>query len=292
MHSGGAAQPANLLAPPDSVSAREAIEGERNGRMSSIFDMIAGRHTKDVFVSECKTGPTWFATHLKLDAWAMKRSWAKPKVTGYEVKRSRSDFLRDDKWQGYLDYCNELYFVCPAEIIRPEEVGEHAGLLWQSKTGSRLYIKKKAPYRDVEIPTEIYKYILMSRAKIERYRPGADGSADYWRQWIEEREIDRQFGRRVSRAIGERVEAEIIKVQDENERLVKLLAEYASLKAFLEQQGINPSSRYAVSDARYKLAQLQKAVPDSLVWATNHLVQNLKTFQSELQQIEDEGTIK
>jgi hypothetical protein len=34
-----------------------------------------------------------------------------------EVKASMSDFMQDDKWQTYLEYCDEYYFLLAAEAL-------------------------------------------------------------------------------------------------------------------------------------------------------------------------------
>ena len=75
-----------------------------------IVDLLDVRHGRDVFVPECKGGPTWGGGHRRLDAWAMRRSYTKPCVWGYEIKISRSDFFADEKWPGYLPFCNQFYF--------------------------------------------------------------------------------------------------------------------------------------------------------------------------------------
>ena len=78
-----------------------------------ILRLIESRHSGDLVVAECKDGPTHYARHRRLDAWVMRKSWSKPALYGYEIKVSRQDFLKDDKWPDYLPMCNELYFVCP-----------------------------------------------------------------------------------------------------------------------------------------------------------------------------------
>jgi hypothetical protein len=75
---------------------------------ADVKRLLAKKHESDIFVEECKTGP---AGSRSLDGWAMEKSWANPRIIGYEVKVSRSDFLRDTKWHEYLDTCNEFYFV-------------------------------------------------------------------------------------------------------------------------------------------------------------------------------------
>ena len=51
-------------------------------------------------------------------------------VRGYEIKTSRSDWLRDIKWTEYTAFCSSLSIVCPEGLIRPEEVNPPFGLLW------------------------------------------------------------------------------------------------------------------------------------------------------------------
>ena len=109
-----------------------------------ILDVLASKHTRDLFVPHCKTGPSWYSRPMILDAWVMPFSWAKP-IRGYEIKVSASDFRRDRKWIGYLEYCNLFYFVCPWGVIPPGLVPEEAGLIYVTKTGSGIRYIKSAP---------------------------------------------------------------------------------------------------------------------------------------------------
>jgi hypothetical protein len=90
----------------------------------TIVDLLAEKHSSDVFIRECKDGPSVNNSHCRLDAWAMKRSWSSPCTYGYEVKVSRQDFLKDDKWRNYLPYCNEFYFAATKGLIQLEELPE------------------------------------------------------------------------------------------------------------------------------------------------------------------------
>lgn len=130
-----------------------------------ISALLAERHRDDVFVPECNLGSAWERCP-RMDAWAMRKSWSKPNVWGYEIKVSRGDFLQDGKWHEYLPYCNQFAWVCPWGLIQPNEVGEGAGLIYVTKTGTRLMTKVKPVRRDVQIPDEIFRYVLMSRAQI------------------------------------------------------------------------------------------------------------------------------
>ncbi len=136
-----------------------------------VTKLLREKHWNSVFISQCKNGPTWGYLGSKgwlliLDAWVMKKSWAHPLTIGYEIKINRSDFLADDKWSRYLDYCNEFYFVCPPGLILLNEIPLEVGLYYVTKSGKSLRSQRKAVYRDIEIPEEFYRYILMCRTRI------------------------------------------------------------------------------------------------------------------------------
>lgn len=128
--------------------------------------LLARKHSADIAVAECKDGPTWFGGHVRLDFWAMRKSWSTPMITGYEIKVSRSDFLQDIKWPRYLNYCERFYFVCPNGMIDPKEVDPRAGLMWVSTTGNQIYRKKLAPALDKPNVESLILYVLMSRCNI------------------------------------------------------------------------------------------------------------------------------
>lgn len=255
--------------------------GEIRLGASEIVDLLATKHAEDVFVPECKDGPTWNGQHMRMDAWAMKKSWSNPLSVAYEVKVSRSDFLGDDKWQGYLACCNELYFVCPSGLIRAEELPAEAGLIYVSATGSRLFTKKKSPWRDVRVPEELYRYVLMSRVRVldrtERYAGRGEKPADFWRRWLEERTIDHDFGWRVGRAIRETMTKRITEVESRMEGMSERMATYDKLKDLLCRLGVDPDRhRWGIeSDIERKVRALRDLIPEdvrkSLDKAAGHL---------------------
>jgi hypothetical protein len=51
-------------------------------------------------------------------------------IRGFEIKVSRSDFLKDEKWQEYAEFCSSLSIVCPAGLIQKQEVPKPFGLLY------------------------------------------------------------------------------------------------------------------------------------------------------------------
>jgi len=205
-----------------------------------IVGLLESKHSEDVFVPECKDGPTWTGHHFRLDAWVMRRSWSKFSTIGYEVKVSRSDFLRDTKMTEYLDLCNELYVVATPGVCEPSELAEGVGLIITSTNGTRLYTKRKAGRREVVDLWTVMAYILMSRAKIVRsgYDRAGD-NAEWWRKWLKDQNIDRDIGRRVSFALSEKIRKQITEVAAENKRLRLENEQLASAKAILQQLGIS-----------------------------------------------------
>lgn len=161
-----------------------------------ILALLEGKHGSEVFIPECKDGPSAESSHRRLDAWVFKKTWSPVTTIGYEIKVARNDFLRDDKWPDYLDLCHQFYFVCPKGLIAPEEIPPEAGLLYA--TGKRLYTKKKAPHRvliDNDRLMVLLFYVLMCRTQVtpSDRQPMARGLA-YWEAWLADKEHRRKVG--------------------------------------------------------------------------------------------------
>jgi hypothetical protein len=258
----------------------------RKWRAADLVGLLAARHAEDVFVPECKDGPSHGSDMLRLDVWAMKKSWSNPCVTGYEIKVSRSDFQRDEKWRGYLACCNEFYFVCPHGLLKPEEIPEPAGLLVASATGSILYKKKKAGWRDAQIPDTVYRYILMCRAKITRDN-GPVKNREYWERWLRDQKIDREFGWNVRGRIKDAFEKRVAEVTEENKTLKRKHDEYENVRRTLKELGIDPDERYLSSySVRNRIDEIRQVVPRGLETSLNEVVRSLGRFQAELKKLE------
>ena len=103
-------------------------------------------------------------------------------IKGFEFKVSRSDFLTDlkirpkirslwtgieyddgsPKWKGYLKYCNLFFWVCPEELIKPEEIESPAGLIWivGEPPLFHLRVKKRPQKINKDMPIELQQRIL------------------------------------------------------------------------------------------------------------------------------------
>lgn len=211
---------------------------------NDILKLLSEKHSEDVFVPECKNGSTWFSNHLRLDAWVMNRSWTKLKFTGYEVKVSRSDFLHDDKHQEYMKLCNEFYFVAPKGIINVDEIPVESGLLEIASTGTRLFTKKKAPFRSIDFPSDLFTYILMCRVRIKKDLDNDFSSVDYWTEWVNNKENKRNLGHLVSQKLQSDYKQNIERVENENSKLRDQNQKFDEFKTMLSDMGIDNLEDY------------------------------------------------
>lgn len=246
---------------------------------AEILKLLAAKHAGDVFVPECKDGPTHYGSHRRMDAWVMNRSWANACATGYEIKVNRSDFLGDEKWGEYLPLCNRFYFVCPRGLIAVEEVPVGAGLMYVAKTGTRLFTKRKAPHRDVEIPEELWRYVLMCRTKVRDEDDGSLGlGLDYWKEWLERKREKQWIGTEVGRRLWELYE-EAVTRQNHAEQLVK---GYEVVRTRLKELGIDPDESMYEYEMRRKLDKALGIASPSVRRQVDVLVRCVDKLRDEL----------
>ncbi|WP_165859332.1 MmcB family DNA repair protein [Desulfofundulus salinus] len=183
-------------------------------RADRILRQIARRHKDELFLTEVKNGPTLFGEGLLImDAVAVKKSWKKPCITGYEIKTSRQDFLRDNKWPYYLKYCHRLYFACPAGLIAPEEVPEDVGLIYYNPEKDCIHTKRAAAFRDIEIPWKMLYYMLICRSKSDRH-PFFSSQREYLEAWVQDKAERKELGWRVRNKMTEKIEELTKRVRD------------------------------------------------------------------------------
>lgn len=259
-------------------------------KANDILNLLKTRHSKDVFVSECKNGPSYCGGLMRLDAWVMAKSWAHPKLTAYEIKVSRQDFLHDDKWRASLGLCNEFYWAVPPGIIDPSEVSPECGLLVTSVNGKALYCKKRAQYREIEDPNDVFRYVLMCRASIGRERD-SESPAEFWRRWLDERDEKKSLGQIVSKKVREVIRTRIDNVASENNDLRRVISDFNYVLPILQKYGIVDTLTSDRGDIvrpscfRYgwledKLRKAREAVPDELLTSLRSTLRNLEELKS------------
>ena len=243
-----------------------------------VLSLLKRKHVADLFVPECKSGPTLGTTHVRLDAWVMPRSWQHRRCTGYEIKVSRSDFLGDNKMREYLSLCNSFYVVAPAGVVLdPSELIPEAGLLQVSSGGNRLITKKKASCREIPDPVDLYLYVLISRTRVVNNSFQIDiEPPEFWSRWIESKEINRELGSRVSSAITKRVISEIEELRGTNAKLERRIQDFQKVEEKIVALGLDPQV-----DAWSLLRQLDQRKNGDIVHTRNCI----KTAISSLQEI-------
>ncbi len=190
-------------------------------RSDMILRQLRKRHVNkarldDVFLTEVKNGQSYVPQGqlLILDALAIRKSWAKPCFTGYEVKVSRSDFMRDQKWPGYMQYCHEFYFACPKGLIKLDELPKDVGLIYYNPEKDSISTKRKALYRPIEISQEMLMYIIMSKFDSDRH-PFFSSQRELLEAWVKDKENMTELGH----IVGTKMAQRLSDLERENKRL-------------------------------------------------------------------------
>ena len=252
---------------------------------TQIKKALAQYNPKDFFITECKTCSTYFPDPqgmLKFDGLGIRRSYTRPCITGYEIKVSRSDFERDPKWHLYLQYCNEFYFVCPAGLIKKEELPDDVGLIWYNPENKKLLKKKKALWRNIEPPVKMYEYIIYSRLEQDRtpfYESRAEYAKDYLTDKREKRRIGKSFGSKMARDL-DMAQERLAKLEHAEEQ-VELLKD---LKSVMKKHNVG---RYCWT-AEDWIKELDKALKSHYPQDLDMVRMYLQNAMDRLDTIEEE----
>lgn len=215
---------------------------------------LAEKHYKDFFITECKSGPTQIAaagTLKILDGLAIKKSWTAPCFTGYEIKVSRSDFLRDAKFYTYEEICNCLYIVCPKGMIDRTELPESIGLMYYDPEKKTITTRKRAIYRKIEYTPELLLYIIFSRLDSDRIPFFSDRRA-----YFEAYAAGKTENRDLARAVNSRIVADNARMERELEEVAEAIR-----AALVRIFGDAADQFQALNDAMNALAQGEELEP-------------------------------
>ena len=213
-------------------------------RADMILRQLQKRHFKrnDVFLTQVKNGRSWGSENLLImDALAIRRSWTRPCYIGYEVKISRSDFVRDEKWPGYLQYCHEFYFACPVGLISPEELPKQVGLIYYDPQKDSIVTKRRALYRPIEISSEMLMYIIMSKFDDDRH-PFFSDQREMLEAWVEDKKSRKELGNKVKSKLMQ----EIRMMKEQNQELKRIVGDvevYKNIEEVLLNHGFSPWNR-------------------------------------------------
>jgi hypothetical protein len=254
----------------------------RNTRTVTSADIqkaLAHRHQRDFFLTEVKSGSTWSGSGVRiLDAVAMRLSYTKPYITGYEVKVTRSDFLRDNKFFTYLPLCHALYVVAPAGVVKREELPTEIGLIWYDANKKTLTTKKKPPARQVEVSTEMLQYIIYSRMESDRI-PFYSDKAEYFKAWLDNKLDNQILAQKVKgKLLSEirRLESEL-RVANEFQRGVER-KQFGELIECFERHGM---TKWEHNPVRWAEAALGRQYPQVLDYVQQNLETAIRIIEKE-----------
>jgi len=130
-----------------------------------------------VFFEELRVGAGWGKqAEQRIDAWAMNCWPSKREMIAFEVKVSRSDFLREianpRKRRPALFYSNKFYFVAPEGLIKSDELPVECGLI-EIDSEHKAVIKEAAIWRDCHAPSWSFLASIARRAALKEQNDGS-----------------------------------------------------------------------------------------------------------------------
>lgn len=251
---------------------------------TAIKAALAEKHLRDFFLTEVKSGPTQLvpAGSLKiLDGLAIRKSWTSPCFTGYEVKISRGDFLRDVKFYTYEELCNCLYIVCPKGMIDRTELPESVGLMYYDPEKKTITTRKKAIFRKIEYSPEMLLYIIFSRLDSDRY-PFFSDKQEYFEAYL----AGKYDNRVLAHAIKTKLVKENSRLEQELEHLRGFEKQYEAYKAIMEVLHNHGIWGFRGKDVG---EELDKALSSKCPNDISHIRKNLEGIVERLRWMEGEG---
>jgi hypothetical protein len=247
----------------------------------NLVVLLESRHCGDVFVPECKMGAAGSRT---LDGWALLPTWSPLTTIGYEVKVSRSDWTRDQKFEEYRACCHLFFIVAPKGIVDRAELPAGVGLLEPigEGTGQRLVLRVK-PVRqepDSDQLVRLMAHVLMWRKGINVDASLSDERrrrAERWRGLLAEQKEFRRLGREVKGRIRQEIAAAWQKQDAAEQKAIRLEA----ADQVLCELGI--TSIYDVWSARRELTKAINGEQDRLLESIRTAVAALKRIETAIQ---------
>ncbi len=110
---------------------------------------------------------TWLGLRIDAIHIDFEHRW----IRGFEIKTARGDWLKDNKWVEYSEFCSSLAVVCPRGLIQPTEIDKPFGLLWiGEKNNYPLLEWKKRPlnFQKRNSLAWLYTYIKVMEKEFPR----------------------------------------------------------------------------------------------------------------------------
>lgn len=187
---------------------------------NEIKDALKKRYHYDScgFYTEIDAGPDALGRSFRLDGVNLRVSGnsmlADVKgmfVQGFEIKVSRSDFLRDSKWNLYWDYVNTLTLVCPKGMVKPNEVPEKFGLMYYNPDSKTLRYKRQPSINENADSSSVKDSILvrlfygmLNDGKFKDYgQKRYESAKEYIDEKNNKKDVGKMFGTKMAKRIDE-----------------------------------------------------------------------------------------
>jgi hypothetical protein len=242
---------------------------------ASIQRLLAFKHAQDLYISECKNGPTQNCSHRRLDGWCLIRTWSPVTFVGYEIKTSRSDWMGDQKLSDYLPSCHLLYVVAPKGIVDPRELPPTVGLMQASDKA--IVTKHKAARREISADgvLDTLTYVLMARVAVKEENAAPQTREERiatWQGWLETNNQSKTVGNLARGRVGElyrEMEQQVIDLRNrvqQCERIEQLIREW----------GFDPLRPFQSWRIEMRARELVGAVPDALIGDMTRTVEQMQ----------------
>jgi guanylate kinase len=129
-----------------------------------ITKLLSTKHRNDLWDTEVEVYSPSTGLNHRLDFWAMSSN-KNIDMTAYEIKVDRQDFLHDKKWHSYKEFCNRMYFICPKDVIKKEEIPGGIGLIYAYGSGY-LKVIKPAIHREQEAPSRFLHKMMTKHIEV------------------------------------------------------------------------------------------------------------------------------
>lgn len=207
-----------------------------------MIEEILSRHYRTngkwVFLTEVTTSSV-YNRYWRFDGVAIKKSYCPWEIRGFEVKRTRSDFVNDTKWPEYLKFCNRFFWVCPEGLIDKKEISVEAGLIWINEKKRVARTKKLPPYRQIELPGNLLLSLIINRCGSDEH-PFYSTRREYLEDWVNEKRELKELGGRV----GDRLRHIKLKATREVEAAKNDLKLLEDIKHVLKSHDIHVEARW------------------------------------------------
>ena len=120
----------------------------------------------------CLTEVTVWNHNVIPDIISVKRNYLRKSISIFEIKISRADFLSDVRKQKYLKsmpFASKFYYVCPWDLIQPEEVPDGIGLYYVEDKYTGVCVKSAKAKKVILSENVLWSMILSFEKNLQRY---------------------------------------------------------------------------------------------------------------------------